>query len=272
MRIHGGEARGRKLKTREGKGTRPTDARSRETLFNILGARVVGARVLDLYAGTGAIGLEALSQGAQSCLFVEQNAVACRVIRENLRVLGWHTRARVWQNAVKPALRRIAENAQNAESADNAASTNEEAALQIAEAKNDIGEADSDLNENEIKGEAGTFNGDENATPLVLAKRLTQDETRAIHDVRAAHEYSYEAFDIVFADPPFSRPQELVELMAGLDNAGALLHNVDDRFGGLLVVQHHWKASLPLSQRFTLTESRRAGESVLSFLSPKLTK
>src|SRR4028119_593964 len=98
MRIHSGEARGRKLKTREGKGTRPTDARARETLFNIIGERVVDARVLDLYAGTGAIGLEALSRGAAECVFVEQNAGACRVIRENLRALDWSERTQVWQS------------------------------------------------------------------------------------------------------------------------------------------------------------------------------
>lgn len=89
MRILAGESRGRLLKTVEGKGTRPTDSRSRETLFNLLGERVIEARFLDLYAGTGSVGLEALSRGADSCIFVEQNAGACRVIRENVRVLAF---------------------------------------------------------------------------------------------------------------------------------------------------------------------------------------
>ncbi len=242
MRIHGGEARGRKLKTREGKGTRPTDARSREMLFNILGERVVDARVLDLYAGTGAIGLEALSQGARSCLFVEQNAVACRVIRENLRVLKWHDRARVWQNAVKPALRRIVESTPNEVEAESV----------LDESKSD----ESELDESEL---------DEKAGRRVIASALESGDSSSIRGLGRAHEYSYGAFDIVFADPPFSRPQELIDLMLGLDNAGALLHNEGDRFGGLLVVQHHWKAVLPASKRFVLDQSRRAGESVLSF-------
>lgn len=107
MRILGGEARGRMLKTREGNGTRPTDARSRETLFNIVGARTVGARVLDLYAGSGSLGLEALSRGASSCLFIEQNAQACRAIGDNIRALKWEDRATIWQNSVKKALLRL---------------------------------------------------------------------------------------------------------------------------------------------------------------------
>ena len=109
MRILGGQARGRTIKTREGNGTRPTDARSRETLFNIVGARTVEARVLDLYAGSGSLGLEALSRGASSCLFIEQNAQACRAIGDNVRALQWENRATIWQNSVKKALLRLAD-------------------------------------------------------------------------------------------------------------------------------------------------------------------
>ncbi|HVF85334.1 MAG TPA: 16S rRNA (guanine(966)-N(2))-methyltransferase RsmD [Abditibacteriaceae bacterium] len=109
MRILGGEARGRTIKTREGNGTRPTDARARETLFNIVGARAVDARVLDLYAGSGSLGLEALSRGASSCLFIEQNAQACRAIGDNIRALKWEDRATIWQNSVKKALQRLVE-------------------------------------------------------------------------------------------------------------------------------------------------------------------
>lgn len=107
MRILAGEAKGKTLKTREGKSTRPTDSRSREMLFNIFGARVVSATFLDLYAGTGAVGLEALSRGAAFCVFVEQNAVACRVIKENLRALGFGERAQVWNANVKSAIKRL---------------------------------------------------------------------------------------------------------------------------------------------------------------------
>ena len=110
MRIIGGEARGRVLKSREGNGTRPTDSQSREALFNILGERIVEANVLDLYAGTGAVGIEALSRGARSCTFVEQNALACRVIRDNLKLLGYGERTTVWNTGVRTALSRLVRN------------------------------------------------------------------------------------------------------------------------------------------------------------------
>ncbi|MDQ3813595.1 MAG: 16S rRNA (guanine(966)-N(2))-methyltransferase RsmD, partial [Armatimonadota bacterium] len=161
MRILAGEAKGRVLKTREGKGTRPTDARAREMLFNILGECVVGTRFLDLYAGSGAVGLEALSRGAGFCVFIEQNAGAARAIRENVRACGWQEQAQVWHTSVKSALRQLV----------------------------DTGER----------------------------------------------------FHIIFADPPFSRPQELEDLARRLDNSAELLHNVAGRRRGLLVVQHHRK-------------------------------
>ena len=109
MRIISGEGKGRVLKTREGKGTRPTDSRVREMLFNILGERVQESRFLDLYAGSGSVGLEALSRGASFCIFVEQNAAAAQAIRENLKTLSWQDRAQVWHTPLKSAFRRFAE-------------------------------------------------------------------------------------------------------------------------------------------------------------------
>ncbi len=109
MRILAGAAKGRVLHSPTGRVTRPTDSRSREALFNILGERVVGARILDLYAGTGAIGLEALSRGATSCVFVEQNIAAANAIRANIKMCNWQENAQVWQTAVKSALHRMQE-------------------------------------------------------------------------------------------------------------------------------------------------------------------
>ena len=109
MRILGGEARGRILATPDGNGTRPTDSRSREMLFNVLGARLVGVRFLDCYAGTGAVGLEALSRGAAFCVFIEQDHAALRAIRSNLQLLGYTDRAQVWQGNVRTALARLDE-------------------------------------------------------------------------------------------------------------------------------------------------------------------
>ncbi len=117
MRILAGQERGRVLRSPHGHGTRPTDARARETLFNILGERVIGARVLDLYAGSGAVGMEALSRGAQFCVFVEQNAGATNAIRANLKMCHWDEkdapRGQVWQTNVKGALARLEEQNQS---------------------------------------------------------------------------------------------------------------------------------------------------------------
>ena len=189
MRILAGQAKGRVLHSPTGRVTRPTDSRSREALFNILGERVVGARVLDLYAGTGAIGLEALSRGAASCIFVEQNIAAANAIRANIKMCNWQDNAQVWQTSVKSALHRM------------------------------------------------------------------QDQVGS--------------FDIIFADPPFTDARILLELENRVDTLSALLHNVGELSAegssALLIVQHHFKAKVDLSSRFTLQKSRRAGESLLSF-------
>jgi len=84
LRIVAGEFKGRQLKAPTWEGLRPTSDRLRETLFNVLGASVRGARVLDGYAGTGAIGIEALSRGAAHVTFVERDPRAVRLIEETL--------------------------------------------------------------------------------------------------------------------------------------------------------------------------------------------
>ena len=88
MRVVSGEAKGRRLKTPLGNRIRPTADRVKETLFDILGDRVQDARVLDLFAGTGQVGIEALSRGAEAAVFVERGAAALRTIRENLEHTG----------------------------------------------------------------------------------------------------------------------------------------------------------------------------------------
>jgi 16S rRNA (guanine966-N2)-methyltransferase len=88
IRIIGGTWRGRRFRFADVPDIRPTPDRVRETLFNWLGMRVVGARCLDLFAGSGALGLEALSRGAASAVFVEQNGVATRALSELLATLA----------------------------------------------------------------------------------------------------------------------------------------------------------------------------------------
>ena len=86
MRVIAGSLKGRRLKAPAWDGLRPTSDKLRETLFNILAPRIAGARVLDGYAGTGAVGIEALSRGAAHVTFVERDRRALRLIRENLAV------------------------------------------------------------------------------------------------------------------------------------------------------------------------------------------
>jgi 16S rRNA (guanine966-N2)-methyltransferase len=88
MRVIGGKFRRRTLRTLRGLALRPTSDRLRETLFDILGASVEGARWLDVYAGSGAVGIEALSRGAAEVIFIEKYRAATNVIRENLQSLN----------------------------------------------------------------------------------------------------------------------------------------------------------------------------------------
>ncbi len=97
MRVISGEFGGRKLIAPDGLSTRPTTDKVRQAVFNSLGSMGVleGATVVDLYAGSGALGIEALSRGAESCVFVERDRSALLALRENLAALGLDSRARV---------------------------------------------------------------------------------------------------------------------------------------------------------------------------------
>ncbi len=89
MRVVAGTQKGRRLKEPDGRDLRPTSARVREALLSILAHRTQGARVLDLYAGTGALGLEALSRGAHQVVFVENHVASARILRENITRCGY---------------------------------------------------------------------------------------------------------------------------------------------------------------------------------------
>jgi 16S rRNA (guanine(966)-N(2))-methyltransferase RsmD len=88
MRVIAGQWGGRRLQAPPGAATRPTSDRVREALFSVLGAQVEGARVLDLFAGSGALGIEALSRGAAEATFVDSAPAAVRALRANLDALG----------------------------------------------------------------------------------------------------------------------------------------------------------------------------------------
>lgn len=101
MRVVGGEFRGRALAAPAGMDIRPTTDRARESLFNVLAHRfpeaLAGARILDLFAGTGALGIEALSRGASFCLFVDQGAEARALIRRNVEALALQGRTKIFR-------------------------------------------------------------------------------------------------------------------------------------------------------------------------------
>lgn len=110
MRIISGSARGRKLKAPPGLSTRPMADKIREASFSMLASLgVAPSRVLDLYAGSGSVGIEALSRGAESVDFVEQNRVACEVISDNLRHTGFESQGQAHQTNVGAFLARVHE-------------------------------------------------------------------------------------------------------------------------------------------------------------------
>lgn len=107
MRIITGKAKGCKLKAPKGMLTRPTADRVKESLFNILGAEVLEAKVLDLFAGTGNLGLEALSRGAVEAVFVDQNAESISIIKENAAHTKLIDKVEMMKSDVFLALRRL---------------------------------------------------------------------------------------------------------------------------------------------------------------------
>lgn len=105
LRVIGGRFRSRKLKSVPGLAVRPTPDRLRETLFNVLAPQLEGTVFLDAYAGSGAVGIEALSRGAKHVILIERNAQALAVIRENLRSLGIEKEATVVRGTAATWLR-----------------------------------------------------------------------------------------------------------------------------------------------------------------------
>jgi 16S rRNA (guanine966-N2)-methyltransferase len=110
MRVIAGEFRSRRLKTLPGLETRPTPDRLRETLFNVLAPVLPDTIFLDAYAGSGAVGVEALSRGARRAIFVEKNRAAVEVIRGNLAALGLESRAEVYTGKTLTVLERVSAN------------------------------------------------------------------------------------------------------------------------------------------------------------------
>ena len=108
MRLTGGDAGGRRLKGPKGSEIRPTSDRVREALFDIIGQDLSGLRFLDAYAGSGAVGIEALSRGAGHVVFLENNSRATRLIRANLQISIWSGSHEILEGDVGRSLPRLA--------------------------------------------------------------------------------------------------------------------------------------------------------------------
>ena len=111
MRIGGGDRGGRRIKMKAGsrQGLRPTSSRARTAIFNILPHDLAGRKALDLFAGSGALGLEALSRGADLAVFVDAGREAFRLIQDNLRALDYRDRGQLQSKKAGPALEELKE-------------------------------------------------------------------------------------------------------------------------------------------------------------------
>src|ERR1700677_5092747 len=107
MRVIAGEFRSRKLLSMPGDDVRPTPDKMRQTLFNILQTQIEGSVFVDAYAGTGAVGIEALSRGARHVVFIEKNREAANLIKSNLSSLGVMGRARVIHAPAVPSFAKL---------------------------------------------------------------------------------------------------------------------------------------------------------------------
>ncbi|MFC4617232.1 16S rRNA (guanine(966)-N(2))-methyltransferase RsmD [Camelliibacillus cellulosilyticus] len=105
MRVISGSCKGRPLKPVPGNQTRPTTDKVKETIFNIIGPYFQGGQALDLYGGSGALGIEALSRGMEKAIFIDRSALALQTIRQNLSICGLIASAAVYRNDAHRALR-----------------------------------------------------------------------------------------------------------------------------------------------------------------------
>ncbi len=104
MRVLTGQSKGKRLKVPRGKSLRPTTSKIKKSIFDILGPEVAGTRVLDLFSGSGNLGIEALSLGAAFCVFVEKNPATAGIIAQNLRSLGYTEQSKILNFDFRKAL------------------------------------------------------------------------------------------------------------------------------------------------------------------------
>jgi len=229
LRVIGGALGGRGLKGPPRSGVRPTRDRVREALFEILTARDAPMkRVLDLYSGTGALGIEALSRGAEYCDFVESDTKACDVIRDNLFRTGLLDCTKLWPMSVTKALPRLASEAGGQPRTPGVLEAGGQPRTPAEGADEGAG------------GQAGTPGAVEGADEGV--------------SVAAAG-----AYDLILADPPYEYDRAEAELAEVLVR-GLLAP------GGTLVVEHSQRKAWPQTLgRLKQLTSRRYGDTRITF-------
>jgi len=233
MRIIAGKYRSRILKSLKGDALRPTSDRLRETLFNVLGAAVEGSRFLDVFAGTGAVGIEALSRGAAEAIFIEKHAPAAKLIRRNLDSLGITTGATILRADALTALEKLA--ARYAPSASSMRILGVGASAPTAKG-----------------GREGASAPEE----LVLSSAANEEAGSRFGSL----------MNFVFVDPPYAAHDDYTRVLEFLSSPSATLLAPD----ALVIFEHHHKFSLPASSgRLTRTRVLKQGDAALSFYRAK---
>ena len=226
MRIIAGKYRSRLLKSLKGDALRPTSDRLRETLFNILGADVAGSRFLDVFAGTGAVGIEALSRGAAEAIFIENHAPAAKLIRRNLDSLGITADATIFTADALTSLEKLV--------AWHAAS-----AARVGQAVVPV------ISDQRPGASVNTRVGHDAAqarVPVLLDERLL--------------------INFVFVDPPYAAHEDYSRTLEFLSsNAATFLAP-----NALIIFEHHHKFALPDTRgRLARTRILKQGDAALSF-------
>ena len=230
MRVIAGKFRSRPLRTLRGMALRPTSDRLRETLFNVLGASVEGSTFVDLFAGTGAIGIEALSRGAPCVIFVENHAAAVKLIRENLKSLG-----------VSALMRDSKDSPQRLKPHSFSVADGTAALREIHSGREAMPLHDAGAHQRNISGKVEIL-------PTGAIRGLKQFAAQGGRP------------DFVFMDPPYARAEEYERVLEFIDSVRVLAAE------GMVIAEHAKRIELP--ERMQSLERTRVlvqGDSALSF-------
>ena len=227
MRIIAGEYRSRVLKSLKGDALRPTSDRLRETLFNILGTDVAGARFLDVFAGTGAVGIEALSRGASEVIFLEKHAPAAKLIRRNLDALGITSGATIFTADALASLEKLAARR---------AAPVAQALLPVPLKQRPNVSAKTGVAHDAAEAGVPVLQEEPPPTPALIK--------------------------FVFLDPPYAAHDDYARTLAFLGSDAATFLALD----ALIIFEHHHKFTLPeTAGRLTHTRLLKQGDAALTF-------